>query len=209
MFIINTTYFIKSLSVPNTEEPTSDASIELETSIDRYVSQFLKLTLGNVLFTDLKANTTDGVLNPSAPIKWVNLVNGCDYTLDGKTYTWQGLKYTEGLFKVSLLANFVYVNHYQSIINSQLGQVIIEPKNGVNADYTTHLVDVWNEFVEMYQGSSCNEPQQYYRNGVLFTDYFGNRESGFVSYLQFLLDNETDYPDVPAQSLEFKNSFGL
>ena len=62
---------------------------------------------------------------------------------------------------------------------------------------------------KMYQGSTCNEPQQYYRNGVLFTDYFGNRESGYVSYLQFLLDNATNYPDVPAQSLEFKNSFGL
>ena len=209
MFIIDTTYFIKSISVPNTEEPTSDASIELETSIDRYVSQFLKLTLGNVLFTDLKANTTNGVLDSGAPQKWKNLIDGCNYTLDGKTYTWQGLKYTEGLFKVSLLANFVYVNHYQSTINSQLGQVIIEPKNGTNADYTTHLVTIWNDFVEMYQGSTCNEPQQYYRNGVLFTDYFNNRESGYVSYLQFLLDNETDYPNISAGSLEFKNSFGL
>ena len=72
MFIIDNTYFIKSISVPNTEEPTSDASIELETSIDRYVSQFLKLTLGNVLFTDLKANTTDGVLDIGAPQKWKN-----------------------------------------------------------------------------------------------------------------------------------------
>jgi len=209
MFIIDNTYFTKSLSVPNTEEPTSDSAIELETSIDRYVPQFLKLTLRNVLYTDLKANTTNGVLNPSAPQKWKNLVDGCDYTLDGKTYTWQGLKYEEGLFKISLLANFVYVNHYQSTINSQLGQIIIEPKNGVNSDYTTHLVSVWNDFVEMYQGGTCNEPQQYYRNGVLFTDYFGNRESGYVSYLQFLLDNTTDYPDVPAGSLEFKNSFGL
>mgnify|MGYP003451382017 FL=1 len=209
MLYIDKTYFTKSLSVPNTEEPTSDASIELETSIDRYVAQFLKLTLGNVLFTDLKANTTNGVLNVGAPLKWLNLVNGCNYTLDGKVYTWQGLKYTEGLYKVSLLANFVYVNHYQSTINSQLGQIIIDPKNGVNADYTTHLVSIWNDFVEMYQGLSCNEPQQYYKNGMLFTDYYGNRESGYVSYLQFLLDNETDYTDVPAGSLEFKNSFGL
>jgi len=209
MLYIDNTYFTKSLSVPNTEEPTSDAAIELETSIDRYVSQFLKLTLGNVLYTDLKANTTNGVLNVGAPFKWANLVDGCNYTLDSKTYTWQGLKYTEGLFKISLLANFVYVNHYQSTINSQLGQVIIEPKNGVNANPTEHLVSVWNDFVEMYQGSTCNEPQQYYRNGVLFTDYYGNRESGFVGYLQFLRDNATDYPGVPARSLEYRNQLGL
>ena len=45
MLYIDNTYFIKQLSVPNTAEPTSDASIELELSIDRYVSQFLKETL--------------------------------------------------------------------------------------------------------------------------------------------------------------------
>jgi hypothetical protein len=209
MFIIDNTYFTKSLSVPNTEEPTSDASIDLETSIDRYVAQFLKLTLGNVLYTDLKTYIIDGELDILAPQKWLNLVDGCNYTLDGKVYTWQGLKYTDGLYKVSLLANFVYVNHYQSTINSQLGQIIIDAKNGTNADYTTHLVTIWNDFVEMYQGLSCNEPQQYYKNGMLFTDYYHNRESGYVSYLQFLLDNNTNYPDVPAGSLEFKNSFGL
>lgn len=209
MLYIDTTYFTKQLSVSNTEEPTSDASIELDLSIDRYVSQFLKLTLGNVLFEELKSYTTDGELDISAPLKWQNLIDGCDYTIDGTTYTWQGLKYTDGAFKVSLLANYVYVNQFQSNINSQLGQVLVEGKNSNVVDSTPHLVSIWNEFVEMYQGSYDCNPQQYYRNGVLFVDYYGNRESGYVSYLQFLLDNKTDYPNAPAGSIEYKNSLGI
>jgi len=209
MLYIDKTYFTKKLSVPYTEEPTSDASIELDSNIHRYVSQFLKLTLGNVLFEELKTNTTNGELNNDAPPKWVNLVDGSNYTIDGTVYTWQGLRYSEGAFKVSLLANYVYLNQYQKTVNSMLGQVSLEGKNGITNDSTPHLVEIWNEFVEMYQGSyNCN-PQQYYRNGALFVDYFGNRESGYVSYLQFLLDNKADYPNVPANSIEYKNSLGL
>lgn len=209
MLYIDNTYFIKQLSVPNTAEPTSDASIELELSIDRYVSQFLKETLGNVLYSDLKANTTDGELIPLAPQKWINLVDGCNYTKDGTVYTWQGLKYTDGAFKVSLLANYVYLSQYQTTTNTMMGQVALDGKNGILADSTPHLVEIWNEFVEMYQGYyNCN-PIQYYRNGALFVDYFGNRESGYVSYIQFLKDNETDYPNVPANVIEYKNSLGL
>lgn len=209
MLYIDKTYFIKQLSVANTEEPTSDATNELNSSIDRYVSQFLKLTLGNVLFSELKSYTTDGELDNDAPQKWKNLIDGCDYLIDGTNYTWQGLRYTEGAFKVSLLANYVYVNQFNTNINSQLGQVLVESKNSNVVDSTPHLVSIWNEFVEMYQGSYDCNPQQHYRNGVLFVDYYGNRQSGYVSYLQFLLDNKTDYPNATAGSIEYKNSLGI
>lgn len=209
MLYIDNTYFTKQLSVPNTEEPTSDASIELELSIDRYVSQFLKETLGNVLYSDLKANTTDGELIPLAPQRWINLVDGVEYVKDDVTYTWQGLKYSDGAFKVSLLANYVYLNQYQTTTNTMMGQVALDGKNGILADSTPHLVEIWNDFVEMYQGSyNCN-PSISYVNGAKFVDYYGNSESGYVSYLQFLRDSESDYPNVPANVIEYKNSLGL
>ena len=209
MLYIDNTYFIKQLSVPHTVEPTSDPSIELDLSIDRYVSQFLKETLGNVLYSDLKANTMDGELIPLAPQKWINLVDGVEYVKDDVTYTWQGLKYIDGAFKVSLLANYVYINQYQTTTNTMMGQVALDGKNGILADSTPHLVDIWNEFVEMYQGVyNCN-PSISYVNGVKFVDYYGNRESGYVSYLQFLRDNEADYPNVPARQVELRNSLGL
>ena len=209
MYLIDKTYFIKNISVPNTEEPTSDESESLDMSIDRYVRQFLQFTLGNVLFTDLDSNVTDGVLIGSAPQKWLNLVNGCTYTKDGVDYVWQGLKYELGLYKVSLLAHYTYVNYYQNSVNSVLGQVGIEPKNGVVVNPTEHLVSVWNEFIEMYQGVNCSNGVITHYDNVLFVDYYQAKESGYVSYLQFLEDNKTDYEGFKAGVINFKNSLGI
>ena len=209
MYLIDKTYFIKNISVPNTEEPTSDESESLDMSIDRYVRQFLQVTLGNVLFTDLDSNVIDGELEITAPQKWLNLVNGYAYTKDGVDYVWQGLKYELGLYKVSLLAYYTYVNHYQNSVNSVLGQVGIEPKNGVVVNPTDHLVSVWNEFVEMYQGDNCSNASITHYDNVLFVDYYQYKESGYVSYLQFLEDNKTDYEGFKAGVINFKNSLGI
>lgn len=210
MYLIDKTYFLKSISIPNIEEHNSIELVGLNVSIDRYVRQFLQMTLNNVLFTDLDTNITDGVLSNTAPQKWLNLVNGCTYTKDGKDYTWQGLKFEQGLYKVSILAHYTYVNHYQTDINSPMGQIVVMPKNGINVNPTQHLVEVWNEFVEMYQGSYCNEPINHFYNGVLFVDYYNHdSNNGYVSYLQFLMDNKTDYPEYSARPLNFKNEFGI
>lgn len=209
MYLIDKTYFIKNISVPNTEEPTSDESESLDMSIDRYVRQFLQVTLGNVLFTDLDSNVTDGELENTAPQKWLNLVNGCTYTKDGVDYVWQGLKYELGLYKVSLLAHYTYVNHYQNSVNSVLGQVGIEPKNGIVVNPTEHLVSVWNEFIEMYQGANCTNGIVNYYDNVLFVDYYQHKNNGYVSYLQFLADNKEDYEGFKAGVINFKNSLGI
>jgi len=209
MYLIDKTYFLKSISVPNTEEPTSDASTDLDMSIDRYARQFLQMSLGNVLFTDLDSYIIDGELDALAPQKWLDLVNGVSYTKDGVDYVWQGLKYDLGLYKVSILAYYTYVNHYQNTVNSTLGQVGIDPKNGMIVNPTEHLVSVWNEFVEMYQGANCSNSVTSYHNGVLFTDYYQFKENGYVSYLQFLEDNKDIYEGFKANVINFKNSLGI
>lgn len=209
MYLIDKTYFIKNISVPNTEEQTSDESESLDMSIDRYVRQFLQVTLGNVLFTDFDSYVADGELEITAPQKWLNLVNGYAYTKDGVDYVWQGLKYELGLYKVSLLAHYTYVNHYQNSVNSILGQVGIEPKNGVVVNPTDHLVSVWNEFVEMYQGANCSNGVITHYDNVLFVDYYQHKDNGYVSYLQFLEDNKTDYEGFKAGVINFKNSLGI
>jgi len=209
MYLIDKTYFLKSISVPNTEEPTSDASTDLDMSIDRYVRQFLQMSLGNVLFADLDSYIIDGGLDALAPQKWLDLVNGVSYTKVGVDYVWQGLKYDLGLYKVSILAYYTYVNHYQNTVNSTLGQVGIDPKNGMIVNPTEHLVSVWNEFVEMYQGANCSNSVTSYYNGVLFTDYYQFKENGYVSYLQFLEDNKDVYEGFKANVINFKNSLGI
>ena len=74
---------------------------------------------------------------------------------------------------------------------------------------TEHLVSVWNEFVEMYQGANCSNSVTSYYNGVLFTDYYQFKENGYVSYLQFLEDNKDVYEGFKANVINFKNSLGI
>jgi len=210
MYIVDPTYFIKKLSIPNIEEHGSPEAIELESSIDRYARQFLQITLGNTLFADLDNNVTDGVLDLTAPQKWLNLVNGCNYTVSGKSYTWKGLIYEEGTFKESILAYFVYLNNYQTTVNTRMGQVVLEGKNSMNQNPSEHITGIYNDFVEMYQGNTCNEPSIYWINNLLVKDYAqGFNNTGYVSFLQFLNDNVVDYPDFTAGYLKFENRFGL
>ena len=213
MYLIDKTYFTKKLSIPMINEPTSEASLELEGNIDMYVIQFLKDTLGNILFEDLKSYIIDGELDENAPLKWLNLVNGCSYTISDKVYTWEGLIYTQGAFKISLLANYVYLNQYQTTTSTQLGRLAIESKNGILADSKPHLIEVYNDFVKMYQGDYAN-----YRNyanysninGTVFCDYLsGSKLSGYVSFLQFLKHKPEDYLNAPAKVIKFKNTFGI
>lgn len=209
MYLITKEYFIKKINVPNIEEHNSNEALELEISIDKYSRLFMQNILNNVLFSDLETYIIDGVLENTAPQKWLNLVNGCDYVKDGKTYTWKGLVTEEGLYKDSIIAYFVYLNHYQSTINTNLGQIVLEAKNALNQNPSEHLVSIYNDFVTQYQGKSCYEPKTYYVNGLYVEDYYTNSNSGYVSLLTFLKDNDQDYEGYAARPLEFKNRFGL
>jgi hypothetical protein len=208
MYIINQTYFNGIINVPNVNEPTSDEADLLNTNIDKYVRLFLQEVLGFEKFEELDSYIIGGVLQPTAPQMWLDLVNGTTYTKNGKNFKWKGLKYDLGTSKVSILAYFVYFNQYQNSFNSQIGQVYVEPKNGINANPTEHLTQIFNEFVEMYQGN-CNARYKgvYQVNDVLFVDYFGNHSnSGYVALTEFLLHNKEVY-EVEPHFFEFQNTF--
>jgi len=208
MYLIDKTYFQGIINVPNSNEFNGEFDNSLEIAIDRYVPLFLQNTLGTVLFNELDP-FIDGVdLDPLAPQKWINLVDGCSYENDEKV--WRGLRYESGLYKESILAFFVYYNQYQETFSSGVGQVVDVAKNAMNVNPTQHLTAVYNQFVDMYQGTCINEPATMYNNGVLFIDYLGgSNNSGYVSLLQFLSDNKADYPTYSAQEINYKNQLGL
>ena len=209
MYLIDKTYFNGILNVPNIYEVNSDELDNLNMNIDKYARLFMQEFLGVNLFLDFDSHLTGGVLNSNAPQKWKDLVNGVVYTLNGKTFKWKGLIYSEGAINISLLANFVYYYSYQNSVNSSIGQVVINPRNATNVNPSEHLSQVWNEFVSMYQQYSLPNAQQYYNNGVIFMDYFNGNTSGFVSLLQFVTDKKSDYESIVAPCLNFKNRFGL
>jgi hypothetical protein len=151
----------------------------------------LKDALGYALFTDFETNLDEGVLIETPDLKWDNLINGCTYTKSGDTYKWVGLAYTEGVNKKSLLADFVYYYwlEQEASKNTGVGVVIQQSKSAINVNISPLLTKYWNSFIEQYQSYSY--------------------DSNYVSLLEFLDDNSTDYPDAPLFTYKLKNEFGI
>lgn len=211
MYIIDESYFIKELRIPNTNEiDVSDSADPFITWIDKEARQCLQLALGYKLFKELDDNITDGVLDTDAPQKWLNLVNGKDYTKDSKEYNWKGLKFIEGTFKGSLLAYYVYCKwlEFQLSYMSGMGETRGEAVNSMVANSTHRYVALWNTFVEMYQSKSTQTATITLRNGIPFYDYFGELGS-YVSLIEFLDHHEEDYPNADKREFKFLNTFGI
>ena len=212
MYLIDETYFIKELSVPNINEMDSDNLTILKQYIDQYSRQLLQNSLGYVLFNDLDSNVTDGVLDVLAPQKWLDLVNGIEYTKDGKQYKWRGLKYTEGLHKSSLLAKYCFYHWLKDNVTqiTGTGEKSIKSVNADSVNSNQRLVTVWNDYVAEYQGVNSHFPTVWYKGNTQVIDWFGNSQNlGYVSLIQFLVDNEASYIDANLATERTQNQFGL
>ncbi len=212
MYIIDESYFIKQYIIPNSVETDVSGNTEtFEVWIDSKARLCLQEALGTTLFNDLDSNVASGVYTPGVT-KWDNLVNGVEYTYQGKTYSWKGLIYTEGTFKGSLLVPFVYSEwlRYENTRMTGVGEVTGQAINAMNVNSTYRYVSVWNEFVKQYQGGSNDGsyPKITVKNGIPLYDYFGGDET-YVSLLKFLLHNPTDYPNPSLKCYEFTNTLGI
>lgn len=213
MYIIDESYFIKEIRIPNASEiDVSGSTDSFDSWIDQQARLCLQNALGSVLFADFDSNVTNGVLDVGAPTKWLDLVNGKTYTKDGYTYIWKGLAFTEGTFKGSLLAYFTYCKWLEFQLSQQTGMGEARGKavNSMSANSTHRYVMLWNAFVEMYQGKYSETNTLRYIKGVPVRDYYGGRENNsFVSLVEYLKDNEDDYPDPLLIEYNFQNTFGF
>lgn len=212
MYLHTSEYYQRDLQVPNINEASSDGGAsDIEVLADGVPRVFLQGALGYTLFKDLDDNVTDGVLDGAAPQKWLDLVNGVEYTKDDVLYKWEGLAYSKGAFYVSILAQITYYNYLSEKLSktSGVGEVVGKGKNSVNVNSTQKLNSIWNEFVKMNQGTTCHRrPSISYHNGIKFTDWIGDNNNK-VSLIMFLQDHAEDYPDAPCETYEIKNYFGL
>lgn len=226
MYIIDETYFNGGFEVPNVLELNSDAKENLDAIVNDKARLFLQEALGYTEFEDLDQYVIDGVfleeiitgtelsqvITPT-PQKWLDFVNGKEYTLNGNTYKWQGLIYLQGSLKKSILTNFCYyywLEERQSQM-SGVGEVVLDAKNANRVNSTQRLVRVWNEFVDKNQkqcNSILNGAVSFVR-GVRFTDYYSQNTSRYVSLVKYLEDNQEVYPSANPRLYETKNQLGI
>ena len=209
MSLIDKTYFRNKLQINGLYDGNNGLETKLDDYISIYVIDFLQKLLG-VDFEELNTNIVSGVLEPTAPQRWLDLVNGKTYTKDGKTYIWKGLLYQNGSVKLSILANVVYCSLMHDLATGN-GQISVDVKSSRMLLPRKNYVEVWNEIANQFNQSVDLQPKISFINGVRFTDYYGGlSDNGYRTLSDFLIDFEEDYQNVNlCLGYEIINSFDL
>lgn len=209
MYLIDKTYFRNKLQISGLYDGNNGIETKLDDYISIYVIDFLQKLLG-VDFEELNTNIVSGVLEPTAPQRWLDLINGKTYTKDGKDYVWKGLLYQNGSVKLSILANVVYCNLIHDLVTGN-GQISVDVKSSRMLVPRKNYVEVWNEIANQFNQSVDLQPKISFINGVKFTDYYGGlSDNGYRTLTDFLIDFEDDYPNVNiCLGYEIINSFDL
>lgn len=191
-YVITVTDFKFPYEIPLTKDMNAKASEQVNAIIDSRCRSLLRRVLGIAGFNELDAALSlDFVLPDDAPEKWLNLVNGHEYDIDGKAYVWDGIK--------ELLVKYVYYYWNVQTVSylSGVGQVKAEAKNAPGVNPTQELVETWLSFVNDYQGHSLmSEPVGLvYHVGIpqcsgYYVNYPGDNTN--ASLVQFL----SQFPDI-------------
>lgn len=209
MYLIDKTYFRNKLQVNGLYDGNNGLETKLDDYISIYVIDFLQKLLG-VDFEELNTNIVSGVIEPTAPQRWLDLVNGKTYTKDGKDYVWKGLLYQNGSVKLSILANVVYCSLMHDLATGN-GQISVDVKSSRMLVPRKNYIEVWNEIANQFNQSVDLQPKISFINGVRFTDYYGGlSDNGYRTLTDFLIDFEEDYQNVNlCLGYEIINSFDL
>ena len=182
--IIDLTYLNKEpLFLPNIGEQRVNRDDEYLVFIDKYEFQFLLLSLGFELAKELLDQfEADGSWKPSAEQKWKDLVDGKD--------NWQGLRFSVGEFKQSMIANYVYCQYlYESDRNlTAVGSVVDDVEKGHRLSNWSKFVNAWREMIEMRQE---------------------RKKDGTLSLKEYLKENKSDFRNYKFQELNNVNTFCL
>jgi len=221
--LIDETFFKGNLYIANVDEPDPDNLLytDLKSFIERSEEEVLSFAFGVKMWLDFKERYKADPEN--LPENYKAILNGKHYTKiyngEPKDLYWKGLVQREE--KESLLAYHVYVSYQNNNVTqtTAFGQTKVDNKIGVQVPITPKVTRIHNEFLEMLHGGIRTD-----RSGLTYEgnpywdlgrgiDYFGiyNR-SGFVSLMQFLLDNAQDYPLLEFNYSKFgtlQNDFGL
>ena len=138
--LIDKSYFIREIALP--EQRFGDG---MDGDIKRYQPEILKMLLGQTLYDDLVANTSDA--------KWQALITGYDYTVDygGDTInvSWKGLQNSE---KISLISDYVFcktVSDHETT-TTNVGVVVANVENSNKISATVRTSRAWNRMRELY-----------------------------------------------------------
>ncbi len=224
MYIINDTYFNSpKREVANLNEPDSKSFAELESLIDEKCRLLLLDFLTIEQVQDLETYLVNGLLPENAqstnpldpdyvPTMWLELIKGVNYEVNDVNLKWNGLAYSLGTYKGSLLADYVYSFWLESQVSymTGVGDAKGNPKGANLVNPTQKWVKAWNDFVLAYQGNNYYFADRWFYGGLFYSMYpYCYKNNQEVSLLQFLSDNNDVYPNENRAIFEVENQLGL
>lgn len=184
-----------SQSVPDIGNGEVSAVQELQSFIDKYEKLLLVNALGIVQYNELKLN------QEQVSGKWFDLINGKEYG----DKVWIGLK--------PIIASFVYCKYLENdkTYYTTVGIERSQSKNSISVNPTADIVEVWNSFIEMYQGIfNCDYSIYFYPYFYLGNwDFENSDKNTYDSLSEYLKAFPNDYSKDFFRHYELKNSLGL
>lgn len=213
MYIVNETYFqAPKREIPNLDEADSRAFAELEKLVDYYGRLFMSYILTPDELTEFNTFLVNGIFpsdTTGIPQKWIDLVNGVTYESNDVDLVWNGLIYSKGTYKGSVIADYVYSYWLETQVSymTGVGDAKGQPKGAILVNPTQRYVNAWNEFVKGYQSDLNGNCYPYDIRWLwLRKDYVNTNE---VSLTKFITDHSEDYTKKDWYFFEAKNQLGL
>lgn len=163
--------------------PDAETSNTLPDFIDREEEERLIKVLGRPLYIAL---ITGLAVMPTPDVKWTNIALGCDYTLNGRKYHWDGLEF--------VMTRYIYSRWLSENVTTWTnnGAAESETENSTKATPAPMIVKAFNEFSDRIGGDRCKWPD----DDTLFGMLYANRDNyndvavdaGYPTFISYLYD---------------------
>lgn len=163
-------YYKGLIKIPNIGDTAPNSNLlgnvtELDVFLKEYERDYLIKSLGYSLFKEFQSHlevvepATVQTVKDSAPQKWKDLMDGREYTKDGRTVNWRGLVFTDDGLKRSPIAYYVCYHFLKSDLGRYLGTGVQreKTKNTVFADPAPKAVDIWEKFYRLTVENGTDE----------------------------------------------------
>lgn len=141
--IISNSYFTRDIAVP---QLGNDLLLtDFASWLTAYELEYLEKALGYSFAHELIAGLSEDPVNA----KWLDLINGKTYEVDGVQYRWEGLK-NQTLLK-SAIADYVYFFYSRDKVSQQSGYGGENRQTGENATGSSiqrRSATVWNRMIK-------------------------------------------------------------
>lgn len=149
MALIDTTYFVLEINIPNRDQAT--ISQKLNGFINKYENKILDIVLGY----PLRKQFLDGYAQQPPADKWLKLAEGTDYTVNSETKQWQGI--LNKTSKESLIALYVYYWYMRDAhtTTTNSGERINKVENSDATTSAWKISRAWTELREWVRSLYC------------------------------------------------------